>query len=86
MQELYKAGCSSVIVDIGLHQTAIDWLSTLTKDNGPKVYFHEADASDWKELENAFQVYDREVGGVPYIVCPGAGIYEPACNPPTRTK
>ena len=77
MQELYRAGCNSIIMDIGLHSTATQWLESLPKTSGPKVYFHKADASNWSELENVFHVYAREIGGVPYVVCPGAGIYEP---------
>lgn len=77
VQELYHAGCSSVIVDIGLHPTATQWLESLPKDSTTKVHFHKADVSDWKVLENAFDVYDKLIGGIPFIVCPGAGIYEP---------
>lgn len=44
------------------------------------MYFYKADASDWGQLEASFDVYDREVGGVPYIVCPGAGLYEPVSH------
>ncbi|OAA60222.1 NAD(P)-binding domain protein [Niveomyces insectorum RCEF 264] len=79
-KELYQANCSVLIVDIALHHTATEWLNTLPKNAGPKVAFYKADVSDWTELERSYDVYDKEIGGVPYIVCPGAGIYEPSHN------
>lgn len=80
-QELYNAGCSVVIVDIALHKKATDWIDSLPASGGPKVHFYKADASNWDQLEASFDVYDREVGGIPYIVCPGAGLYEPVRHP-----
>jgi NAD(P)-dependent dehydrogenase (short-subunit alcohol dehydrogenase family) len=80
VQELYMAGCSSLIVDVALHPTATEWLELLPKDSMPKVHFYQADVSDWRELEMCFDVYDQLVGGVPFLVCPGAGIYEPVCK------
>lgn len=45
---------------------------------------------DWKEIANTFDVYSREFGGVPYITCPGAGVYEPVsshqCYDPDPTE
>lgn len=43
----------------------------------PRVVFNKTDVSDWKQLEAAFDVYEKEFGGVPYVLCPGAGVYEP---------
>lgn len=54
-----------------------------TTASGPRLVFHRTDVSDWKQLEEIFDVYEREFGGVPSIVCPGAGIYEPVRLPPT---
>lgn len=45
-----------------------------------KVEFYKASVTDWTELEKVFDVYAEKIGGVPYIVCPGAGIYEPVCS------
>jgi NAD(P)-dependent dehydrogenase (short-subunit alcohol dehydrogenase family) len=38
--------------------------------------FVKTDVTVWKELENMFEVAEKEFGGVD-IVCPGAGIYDP---------
>jgi NAD(P)-dependent dehydrogenase (short-subunit alcohol dehydrogenase family) len=92
-KELYQRGCNVLICDLGLHREAQTWLETLTtnndnndKNNGdepplppppPRVVFNKTDVSDWKQLEAAFDVYEKEFGGVPYVLCPGAGVYEP---------
>ena len=65
------------MMDLRLHKTAEEWLSTLPKDSPTKVVFYKANVADWKELEAVFDFYSREIGGTPYLVCPGAGIYEP---------
>ncbi|KAJ9504199.1 hypothetical protein LTR99_005871 [Exophiala xenobiotica] len=93
-KELYQRGCNVLICDLGLHREAQTWLETLTtnsdnndKNNGdepppppppPRVVFNKTDVSDWKQLEAAFDVYEKEFGGVPYVLCPGAGVYEPS--------
>jgi len=81
---LHQSGCSVLIADLALHREAVPWVESIQKDQsndaqGPKVVFHKIDVTDWKQLEDVFNVYDREIGGIPYIVCPGAGIYEPVC-------
>ncbi|KIH92137.1 hypothetical protein SPBR_03067 [Sporothrix brasiliensis 5110] len=80
---LYTAGCSVLMMDVALHPTAKDWLATLPAHAAagqPKVHFFEADVANWDRIEESFVVFDREIGGIPYIVCPGAGIYEPSHN------
>ena len=75
---LYNEGCNVLIMDVGLHQDAVSWLDSI-KDapSSTKVEFYKSDVSKWTELEKVFDVYAERFGGVPYIVCPGAGIYEP---------
>ena len=51
-----------------------------TLDGGPKVHFQKTDVTDWNQLSAAFDVFEREFGGAPDIVCPGAGVYEPSFN------
>lgn len=46
----------------------------------PKVIFHQTDVSDWEQLESLFDVCEKELGDVPDIVVPGAGLYEPSTN------
>lgn len=80
-KELYNAGCNVLIMDINLHKDAVKWLDSLPKDGPTKVSFHKASVADWKQLDAVFDVYAREFGGTPYLVCPGAGIYEPVSLP-----
>lgn len=73
-----------MICDLALHREAQAWLDTLNQDSttstqNPRVVFTKTDVSDWSQLEKAFDTYDKEFGGVPYVLCPGAGIYEPVC-------
>ena len=82
---LYQAGCNVLICDLGLHREAQSWLESLpkTQDAIPRVAFNKTDVTDWKQLEQAFEVYAKEFGGVPHVLCPGAGIYEPVRRPLT---
>ncbi|OAP63779.1 hypothetical protein AYL99_03006 [Fonsecaea erecta] len=55
--------------------------SSSSPSGGPRVAFLKTDVSDWKQLHGAFDGYAREFGGgVPDVVCPGAGVYEPSWN------
>lgn len=76
---LHHEGCNVLIMDIALHKDAVAWIDSISKDvsSKGKVVFYQSDVSKWKELENVFDVFDEKFGGVPYIVCPGAGVYEP---------
>lgn len=81
-QALFAAGCSVLIADLRLHDDAALWLKSIeghrSSDGGtPQVIFHETDVTVWKELELLFDVYANRIGGTPFLVCPGAGLYEP---------
>jgi len=80
-RHLYQAGCNVLICDLGLHHEAQKWLDSLppkAPDATPRIVFNKTDVTDWKQLEKAFDVYANEFGGVPHVLCPGAGIYEPS--------
>lgn len=77
MKELYREGCNVLIMDLRLHQDAQDWLKTLSKAAPNRIEFYKANVADWKEIEAVFDVYMKHFGGTPFLVCPGAGIYEP---------
>ena len=71
-------------MDVGLHRDAVVWLDEIkSSDQSPEaqVDFYQASVTDWAELENVFDEYAERIGGVPYLVCPGAGIYEPVRVP-----
>ncbi|KAH0842088.1 NAD-dependent 15-hydroxyprostaglandin dehydrogenase [Fonsecaea pedrosoi] len=55
--------------------------SSSSSSASPRVAFLKTDVSDWKQLEQTFEGYAREFGGgLPDVVCPGAGVYEPSFN------
>jgi NAD(P)-dependent dehydrogenase (short-subunit alcohol dehydrogenase family) len=65
-------------MDVALHKDAVAWIESIThEDSDARVVFYQSDVSKWKELDKVFDVFEMTFGGVPYIVCPGAGIYEP---------
>ncbi|KAF3479692.1 uncharacterized protein GIQ15_06668 [Arthroderma uncinatum] len=62
-------------------QELVDKYSSST----PRAVFQKTDVTDWAQLERMFEVAEAEFGGVD-VVCPGAGVFEPAFsgfwNPP----
>ncbi|KAJ5433495.1 uncharacterized protein N7458_012651 [Penicillium daleae] len=77
---LYDNGCSVLLADLTLHASAQDWLQSIESQPSPKVRFHKTDVTDWRHLELAFDAFDKEFGGTPDIIVPGAGVYEPSSN------
>lgn len=77
---LHASGCKLVLADLALHSTAQQWISSLDADGQERVLFHRTDVTDWSQLENAFDICEERLGGVPKIVVPGAGVYEPSSN------
>ncbi len=68
-------------MDVALHKDAVAWIDSVSSGNsGARVVFYQSDVSNWRELEKVFDVFDLTFGGVPYIVCPGAGVYEPVSD------
>ncbi|KAF9887644.1 hypothetical protein FE257_009737 [Aspergillus nanangensis] len=76
VQHLYHAGANVLICDIALHHEAVAWLESI--QHSSRVAFRTVDVTDWKQLESAYDEYGHIFGGIPDIVCPGAGIYEPS--------
>lgn len=73
-----------LISDLALHRDAKAWIDSLntttSKDNTPRIVFQRTDVSEWKQLEEVFDIFEREFGELPDLICPGAGIYEPVCH------
>ena len=86
VQHLFRAGCNVLICDLKLHREAEAWLKTIENraSGSPRVAFQKTDVTDWAQLEETFAAYEKEFGGVPDIVCPGAGVYEPVGFPQSR--
>ncbi|RDW72515.1 putative short chain dehydrogenase/reductase family oxidoreductase [Aspergillus mulundensis] len=76
-QQLLENGCNVLIADLGLRpeaQTLVDQYADASKS--PRAIFQKTDVTIWKQLEQMFEVAEKEFGEVD-IVCPGAGVYEP---------
>ncbi|KEF55623.1 uncharacterized protein A1O9_08373 [Exophiala aquamarina CBS 119918] len=85
VKHLYQAGSNVLICDIALHHEATAWLDSIKSSgtNGSahaRIVFSKTDVTDWKQLERAFDVYSQEFGGLPHVLCPGAGVYEPSVS------
>lgn len=79
-QTVHAAGCSVVLADLALHPTASDWIESLSPVEKTRVVFRCVDVTDWNQLESAFDFCRVQFGGIPTIVVPGAGVYEPSSN------
>ncbi|OAP59201.1 hypothetical protein AYL99_06499 [Fonsecaea erecta] len=85
---LLSQGCSVLFADLALRpeaQALVESHSTsgsagLRSDEPrikAKAFFQKTDVRSWADLERMFETCDRELGPAD-IVCPGAGVYEPA--------
>ncbi|PYH80182.1 hypothetical protein BO82DRAFT_375848 [Aspergillus uvarum CBS 121591] len=74
---LLENGCNVLIADLGLRPEAQSLVNQYAASSkGPRAVFQKTDVTDWKQLEQMFEVAEKVFGEVD-IVCPGAGIYEP---------
>lgn len=78
--ELAKAlrarGCAILIADIALNPAATAWLESIAREPGPQMIFHKTDVTFLQQLVEVFDVFERNFGGAPDIVVPGAGVHE----------
>ncbi|OJJ57088.1 hypothetical protein ASPSYDRAFT_59491 [Aspergillus sydowii CBS 593.65] len=74
-KQLLENGCNVLIADLGLRPEAQALVDQYTS-NGPRAVFQKTDVTVWMQLEQMFQVAEKEFGEID-IVCPGAGVYEP---------
>ncbi|ROT34745.1 NAD(P)-binding protein [Sodiomyces alkalinus F11] len=81
VQLLLSKGCSVLIGDLKLRDEAAELLTQYphppTKDDRPSVLFQETDVASWPQLH---RLWDRGLSTFPRIdiLCPAAGIFEPA--------
>ncbi|MCJ1225182.1 hypothetical protein MMC12_001831 [Toensbergia leucococca] len=84
---LLSKRCNVIFADLALRPEAQELVSSHSSasQSPAKAVFQKTDVTDWQQLERMFHVADKEFGGVD-VVCPGAGVYEPAWssfwNPP----
>ncbi|KAF2672654.1 NAD(P)-binding protein [Microthyrium microscopicum] len=71
---LHGKNCSVVIGDLALTDKAEEFLKTASAS--PKVLFKKTDVTDWKQLAALFEYTEQQLG-LPDVVCPGAGVFEP---------
>ncbi|KAF4550412.1 Short chain dehydrogenase-like protein 25 [Elsinoe fawcettii] len=75
---LLEAGTNVVIADLALRPEAEALFKKYEakQDGKPRAVFVKTNVTIWPELDNMFEVADKEFGGAD-IVCPGAGVFEP---------
>ncbi|KAK5311132.1 hypothetical protein LTR93_011824 [Exophiala xenobiotica] len=74
---LFHKGCQVLIADISLRPEARAFIDSAPQEKRPRVVFQETDVTDWRQLEETFEIAEKTFGTVPDLVCLGAGIYEP---------
>jgi len=75
---LLKNGANVLIGDLSLRPEAQKLVDEYTKNSdGPKAIFHKTDVSSWADLHSLFKTAEEHFTTFD-IVCPGAGIFEPA--------
>jgi NAD(P)-dependent dehydrogenase (short-subunit alcohol dehydrogenase family) len=72
---LLSKGCNVLIADLSLRPEAQALLTQYP--DSPKAIFHATDVTDWTQLEAAFTAALTHFPSID-ILCPGAGIYDPA--------
>jgi NAD(P)-dependent dehydrogenase (short-subunit alcohol dehydrogenase family) len=82
-KRLLENGCNVVIADLALTDEAEEVIEKNIKS--PKAIFQETDATDWSQLQAAFDTSIKTFGGLD-IVCPGAGLFEPVSTPTRFTS
>ncbi|KAI0476557.1 short chain dehydrogenase [Xylariaceae sp. FL0804] len=77
---LLESGCSVLIGDLNLRPEAQQLLAEYPAESGsslPSVHFQKTNVTSWPQLSALF-AKGLEVFGRVDIVCPGAGLFEPA--------
>ncbi|KAJ1323115.1 15-hydroxyprostaglandin dehydrogenase (NAD) [Microdochium nivale] len=83
---LLENDCNVIIADLALRPAAkalVDQYANSDRDNNnnhsrlPRAVYLKTDVTDWAQLEAMFTTAETHFGSAE-IVCPGAGVYEPA--------
>ncbi|KXJ87218.1 putative short chain dehydrogenase/ reductase [Microdochium bolleyi] len=78
---LLENNCNVVFADLALRpeaQILVDQYTSSENSNGkPRAVFQKTDVTDWAQLEAMFATAESNFGRAD-IICPGAGVYEPA--------
>ncbi len=83
-----------LIVELRLHSEAEEFIDsidlhnsiTTTGADGPRIVFHKTRVMVGKALEHLFDLDNSKFDCVPYIVCFGAGVYEPVAEMPVMLQ
>ncbi|KAK5136675.1 hypothetical protein LTR08_002328 [Meristemomyces frigidus] len=77
-QLLLARNCNVLIADLSLRPEAQKLVEEHSSNDGAKAraVFVKTDVVQWPDLDNMFEVAEKEFGGAD-IVCPGAGVFEP---------
>lgn len=74
---LLENKCNVIFADLALRPEAADLVSSYSDGNTtPRAIYMGIDVTDWKQLEETFDMAEKEFGHAD-IICPGAGVFEP---------
>ncbi|CAG9947728.1 unnamed protein product [Clonostachys rosea f. rosea IK726] len=74
---LLENKCNVIFADLALWPEAADLVSSYSDENTtPRAIYMRIDVTDWKQLEETFDMAEKEFGHAD-IICPGAGVFEP---------
>lgn len=72
---LLQNGANVLFADLALRPEAQELIDKY--QSKPKAVFQKTDVTSWTDLENMFKAAEEHFGSID-IVCPGAGVFEPA--------
>lgn len=76
VQQLHAAGAKVLIADLALRPETAAWIAELPESERTRVVFQRTDVTRWAQLDGAFAACIERFG-VPTIVVPSAGVFEP---------
>ncbi|KAK7214643.1 hypothetical protein V2G26_002646 [Clonostachys chloroleuca] len=74
---LLENKCNVILADLALRLEAAELVSSYSDGNTtPRAIFMLIDVTNWKQLEEMFEMAEKEFGHAD-IICPRAGVFEP---------
>lgn len=80
VQQIHAAGAKVLIADLALRPETQAWIDGLSETDRVRIAFQKTDVTRWDQLDDAFAacIDSGRLGfGVPTIVVPSAGVFEP---------
>ncbi|CAH0019816.1 unnamed protein product [Clonostachys rhizophaga] len=77
---LLENKCNAILADLAFRPEAAELVSSYSDGNTtPRTIFMLVDVTNWKQLEEMFELAENEFGHAD-IICPGAGVFEPTTS------